>query len=196
MSRFNIITIERQFASGGREIGKLLAEKLGYQFYNEEILELAAKRLNVSSSNIGHLEEVTQSSLMISLALAYDFTNNMPYYDVLFNVESEIIREIVQKGNCIIVGRCAGYSLSNRNDVLNVFIHADKEHRMERAVNDYKVPKNKAEAVLTKTDKRRSDFYSTYSGKEWGSMGAYDICLDSGRLDVNTCSDVICSIIL
>lgn len=195
MSKYNIITIERQFASGGRQVGCLLAQKLGYQFYNEEILQMASRKLNIQPRNVEHLEETLPNSLLYGLALANDFTSDVVFADRLFKAESEVIRKIGDEGNCVIVGRCAGQILAKREDVLNVFIYADEKSRIVRAVNEYAVPEKEAHSTLTKTDRRRNSFYNAHTDKHWSSMGNYDICLDSGRLGVEACADIIRAVV-
>jgi cytidylate kinase len=113
----------------------------------------------------------------------------------LFVEEKKIIEEIVKKQNCVIVGRCASYILKDNPDVLRVFVHADKEARLERALKEEKVAsKQEAEELLKKTDKRRSSFYTTHTGLEWGDMKNFDVCLDSKKLGIDTCVDMLASI--
>jgi cytidylate kinase len=191
MSKINIITIERQFASGGRQVGSLVAQELGFKFYNEEILQLASQKLNTQPQNVEHLEEVLPNSLLYGLAMATDFNSEGVFADRLFQTESEIIRNIAVEGKCVIVGRCAGQILATRKDVLNVFIYADEDTRIARAVNEYGVPEKEVHTRLSKIDKRRNSFYNVHTRKQWGDMGTYDLCLDSGRLGIETCTEII-----
>lgn len=198
MNKFKVITIERQYASGGRIIGNLVAEKLGIPCYGREILEITAKRYNISPESIEHIEETTTNSLLYSLAMASKIvsgvTDAMSPNDRLFCAESEVITELAEKERCIIIGRCAGRVLSERDDCLSVFIYADNESRVKRAVEDYNISKDEAESVLRKFDKRRSSFYNANSDIKWEEMSGYHICLDSGRLGVEACADVIAQI--
>lgn len=191
MSKINIITIERQFASGGREVGALAAQELSYKFYNEEILQMASRKMGIQPHNVEHLEETLPNSLLYGLALAADFTSDGVFADRLFETESEIIREIGDTGNCVIVGRCAGQILANRKDVLKVFIYSDEKSRIARAVNEYGVSENEAHSTLTKIDRRRNSFYNAHTKNHWSSMETYDICLDSGRLGIEMCAEII-----
>ena len=195
MKKYSIITIERQYASGGREIGNLLSEKLGIPCYGREILEITAKRFNISPDSIESIEETTTNSILYSLAMASKIVSGvsdpMSPNDRLFCAESKVISEISHKGDCIIIGRCAGRILSDRDDVLNVFIYADHESRMKRAINEYGIPEEDAESVLKKYDKRRSNFYNANSDIKWEDKSGYHICLDSGKLGVEACADMI-----
>ncbi len=191
MSKINIITIERQFASGGRQIGALVAQELGYKFYNEEILQLASQKLGLQPHNVEHLEETLPNSLLYGLALAADFTSDVVFADRLFETESEIIRGIGDAGKSVIVGRCAGQILANRKDVLKVFIYGDEKSRIARAVEEYGIPEHEAHSTLAKTDRRRNSFYNAHTKNHWSSMETYDICLDSGSLGIEMCAEII-----
>lgn len=195
MKRFRIITIERQYASGGREIGALLSEKLGIPCYGREILEITAKRFNISPESIENIEETTTNSILYSLAMASKIvsgvTDPMSPNDRLFCAESSVINEISNKGDCIIIGRCAGRILSARDDVLNIFVYSDHASRMKRAIEEYGIPEEDAESVLRKFDKRRAGFYNANSDIKWEDKSGYHICLDSGKLGVEACADLI-----
>lgn len=193
-----IITIGRQYGSGGRAIGKKLAEVLGFTFYNREIIELAAKKSGMSEEAFEKVDETAASSLLYSIATgAYMFGNyvspqvDLPLNDKLFIIQSEIIKNIASKESCVIVGRCADYILKDRKDVINVFIHADKESRKSRAINEYNIDPNKVEGYLNKIDKKRSTYYNYYTGEKWGSSKNYHLCLDSGLLGEEGCVHMI-----
>ena len=193
-----IITIGRQYGSGGRVIGKLLAEALGVPFYNKEIIELAAKKSGMSQEVFEKVDETAASSLLYSIATgAYMFGNyvspqvDLPINDKLFIIQSGIIKSIAAKESCVIVGRCADYILRDRDDVINVFIHADKEIRKQRAINEYGISSNKADGYVGKIDKKRNTYYNYYTGEKWGNCINYDLCLDSGVLGIERCVHMI-----
>ena len=193
-----IITIGRQYGSGGRMVGKMLAERLGISFYNREIIELAAKKSGMSEEAFEKVDETAASSLLYSIATgAYMFGNyvspqvDLPLNDKLFIVQSEIIKSIATKESCVIVGRCADYILKDRNDVINVFIHADKESRKKRTVEEYGISANKADGYLSKIDKKRNTYYNYYTGEKWGNCFNYHLCLDSGLLGIEGCVNMI-----
>ena len=193
-----IITIGRQYGSGGRSIGKKLADALGMTFYNREIIDLAAEKSGMSQEAFEKVDETAASSLLYSIATgAYMFGNyvspqvDLPLNDKLFIVQSEIIKSIASKESCVIVGRCADYILKDRKEVVNIFIHASKEARKERAINEYNIEPNKVEGYLNKIDKKRSTYYNYYTGEKWGNSCNYHLCLDSSLLGEEGCVRII-----
>jgi hypothetical protein len=198
---YKIITMERQFASGGNEIGRRLAKKLGIEIHDRTILAEAAKRLDIPAIYIADLEETAPGSIIFNLSktalggVKNKNTKNLPMSEKLFYEEKAIIEEIVQKGSCVIVGRCASYILKDNPDVLRVYVHANQEARIERAIKEEKLASRaEAEEMLKKTDKKRSSFYNTHTGLDWSDMKNYDICLDSARLGIDTCVNMLASI--
>jgi len=194
MGKYRIITIERQYASGGKQIASQLAKKLGYEFYNEEILNMAAKQLNIETDYIEHLEETATSSIMNAMARAANFTEDQELSVRLFLAECDIINRIALTGNSVIVGRCATQILANRKNCLSVFIHADEEARIRRAVDEYGIPEDEVHAVLKKTDRRRSEFYNTHAHQKWYSMDTYDLCLNSEIIGIDNCVEAIAAL--
>ncbi|HEY5557971.1 cytidylate kinase-like family protein [Acetobacterium sp.] len=194
MGKYRIITIERQYASGGKQIAKQLAKKLGFEFYNEEILNMAAKKLNIETDYIEHLEETATSNIMNAMARVANFTEDQELSDKLFCAESEIINLLALTGNSVIVGRCATQILANRKNCLSVFIHANEDARIRRAVEEYGISEDEVHAVLKKTDKRRSEFYNTHAHKKWYSMDTYDVCLNSEVIGIDNCVEAIASL--
>ena len=152
-----IITIERQYATGGKRIAKMVAENLGIPYYNNQILEMAGEKIGLPADYLRDVEETTSGSLLFSLAMAATVNATgvtlMSLSQQLFLAEEEIINEIVKEGPCVIVGRCSDYILRERNDCLNVFIYGDRESRIDRAMNVYKVPRNEVESMVRKMDK-------------------------------------------
>ena len=163
-----IITIEREYASGGREIGEMIAERLGIPCYNREILQMASERCNVSMDYLETAEEAAPKSFLYTLMLTSSPTRtieeNLPLSDKVYIIETNIIRELAEKGDCVIVGRCASYILRDLENLFNVFIYADTKSRSERAVQEYHVDERRVEAMLRKIDKRRETFYSINTG--------------------------------
>lgn len=193
---YRIITMERQFASGGNEIGRQVAKKLGIELHDRDILKEAARRLEISPIYIADLEETAPGSIIFNLSKTAlgggsKKNPNIPMTERLFLEEKKIIEEIVEKHDCVIVGRCASYILKDRADCLKVFVHANKDFRLERAIKEEKLSKEEVEEVLRKTDKKRSSFYTTHTGWEWGDMQHFDACLDSSALGIETCVDML-----
>lgn len=193
---YKIITMEREFASGGNEIGRRVAKKLGIELYDRNILVEAAKRLEIPPIYIGDLEETAPGSIIFNLSKtaiggSRKDNQNLPMSEKLFLEEKKIIEEIVEKQDCVIVGRCASFILKDRPDCLKVFIHADKNYRIERAIETEKLAKSEAEDFLRKSDKRRSSFYNTHTGWKWGDMTKFDLCLNSGSMGLDTCVELL-----
>lgn len=194
MSRKNIITISRQYGSGGRLIGRKLAEELNIPFYDNELITLAAKQSGYSEEVFKSVDEKATNSLLYSLAVYGNLTGSiapMPLNDQLFIIQSNIIRELAQQGSCVIVGRCADYVLDEEPDCINVFVYADMPHRAARAVAEYGLDAAKAENIIQKTDKKRSTYYTYYSNKRWGQAENYHLCVDSGPIGIEGAMGVI-----
>ena len=193
--KYNIITIEREYASGGREIGDLVSKKLGIPCYGQEILQMAADHYNTSPERLEHLEETATTSFLYSVYLLSQepasIINATPREDTLNIVENKIILDMAAKGPCVFIGHCAGYVLRNRADLLNVFVHQDINRRLKRAVSIYGNDVDKVDSVLKKYDKRRANYYSANTGEKWNDPKNYHMVLDSGKLGVEAVSDLI-----
>ncbi len=193
-----IITIGRQFGSGGRYIGKKIAEELGIPFYDKELIEIAAKENGMSPEVFTNIDETASSSFLYSLAMGVNTfgsrvstLSEMPLTDKLFIAETNTIKKIAHKESCVIVGRCADYILAEDPDAIHVFIHGKFEDRMTRAINEYGVPAEKAEAVVHKTDKKRAAYYEFYTSQKWSKVTNYTLCLDSSVLGLDYCVKLI-----
>ena len=190
----SIITISREFGSGGRSIGRLVAEKLGYQFYDSEIVNKVAERSGFAPEFIEESGEYAsaRSSLLFAIATANQYTvDGLSMHDKLYIEQTRIIEELAQEGNCVIVGRCADYILRERKDCLHVFIHADMESRARHIVERYGMREASPEKRLADKDQKRKVYYRNYTGRNWGQAQNYDICLNSGVLGENACAEII-----
>ncbi len=190
--QFHIIAIEREYASGGHEIGELAAKRLGIPCYGREILQMAAKELGMSVDYLKELEEKSIGSFMYSMYVMASLTkgNVMWGESKLCFAESEIINRLTQTP-AVIVGRCAANSLSDREDVLRVFIHGDEEFRKERAHRVYGIPEESASDTLKRADKRRAGYYKANTGRDWRDSSNYHVILDSGLLGIEKCADIL-----
>ena len=189
-----VITISREFGSGGRSIGRMVAEKLGYAFYDRELVLEVAKRSGFSPEFIEESGEYasTRHSLLFSLATANQFSvNGLSVTDRLYLEQSKIIEELAEKGGCVIVGRCADYILRDRADALHVFLHADLESRAKRIVQRYGENDKTPEKRLTEKDQKRKVYYRNYTGRNWGQAQNYDLCLNSSALGLEACAEMI-----
>lgn len=188
---YNIITIERKYASGGNEIGKRLAEALGYKLYDRNILLQAARNLEIPPFQIEGLDECSPGGWLFNLSktsLGGNSDNkNLSMADKLFLEEERIIEEAAKEGDCVIVGRAAGYILREKENHLGVFIHADDEKRLKRAIEKEGYNEAEAKNALKKNDKRRSGFYRSVTDWEWGNPKFYELYMDSGKLGMELC---------
>ena len=184
---YRIITIERPYASGGNEIGKKLAEALGYKLFDRSILTEAAKNLDMPAIYINNLDETSSGSLFFNLSKTARNESYLPVAEKLFAEETRIIERAADEGGCVIVGRAAGYILRDRKDCLRVFVHADKEFRILRAIEKEGINRADAENTIRKIDKRRKGFYNSVTEWKWGNPEFFEICFDSSKLGIELC---------
>lgn len=192
-----IVTISRQYGSGGRYIGKKLSEKLGIPCYDEKLIDMVAKESGFAQDFVAEKGERMTGSLLFNIASSLSYANNilsgngMSLQDEIYFIQNRIIKDLAEKGSCVIVGRCADYILRERKDVLNIFIYADMESKMERAVTYFGLEKENVSAILKKKDKARSNHYKYYTDQEWGMASNYDLSLNSGILGIDGCVEMI-----
>lgn len=198
MSCSKIVTITRQYGSGGHDIGKLLAEKLGISFYDKELISLAAKESGVDTEIFEQADERMTSSLLYSMSMGlYNYGNgfsamgDLPVNDKLYMLQHKIIREKAEKEAFVVVGRCADYILKDFKNVVKVFICADIERRVKRAVERQDIEPSRAKQAVSKADKNRANYYSFYSGQKWGSPENYDLCINTTHISTEQAADFI-----
>lgn len=195
---YKIVTISREYGSGGREIGKKLAEKLGFEFYDNALVDQIAKESGFAEEIIKDAGEYASSgnSFLFSLSMGNLSEVNIPSISSqIYLVQQRIINELAEKGNCVIVGRCADYILRNRSDVLNVFVHADMNFRKERIVSVYGEGGAKPEKLLKNKDKKRKTYYRYYTDSEWGVVQNYHLSLESSLFGIDKCVDIIANVV-
>ncbi len=196
-----IITISRECGSGGRQIGKKLAEKLGYSYYDKELIDRVSKESGLAKEFIEEQGEHITGSLLFNIASNMTYAgqvfggNMLPLQDQLFVVQSDIIREIANKENCVIVGRCADFILKDYPDSLHVFIHGEMACKAKRAVNEYGFSAGDVEKTLRKRDKARANHYKYYTDSEWGKAQNYDMTLNSSTFGIDACVNVLYDIV-
>ena len=188
-----IITIGRQFGSGGREIGEKLAARLGYAFYDKEILTMAAEDSGFSASAMEHYDEKPSGSLIYSLYMTGAATgDNLPLNQQLAFAQFNVIRKVAQAGNCIIVGRCADYVLREKNNLLTVFLHAPLEYRIQRVMTENSIDsRSLAEKTIKKQDRARAEYYNFFTHKKWGDVGSSMLSIDTSALDPEAIAEMI-----
>ncbi len=189
-----IITISREFGSGGRTVGKMTAEKLGIHCYDNELLEKIAEESGLAKEYIAERGEYTPRGGWLATAFADRSVNGLSVQDYLWTVQRKLIIELAEKESCVIVGRCADYILEGREDLLKVFVYASMEKRAERIVKLYGETSETPEKRLKDKDKRRAAYYQFYTDMEWGKAQHYHIALDSGTLGIERCVDIIASL--
>ena len=187
MKKNFVITIGRQYGSGGRNIGQKLAQALQIPCYDKELLTIAAKESGFSEEILRTMDEKPTGSFLYSLVAGTYGGSQLPLNHKLFLAQFEAIRNIASKNSCVIIGRCADYALEDYDvNCISVFIHGDLKKRVEYAVKEYGIAAEKAEDTVCKTDKQRASYYGFYAGKKWGAIDHYDIALDSSRLGIDT----------
>ena len=187
-----IITISRQFGSGGHTIGKQVAEKLGIPCYDQELVEKEARELGLSTEYVKEEGEYAEhGNFLANLFEADRDFSGMSRQDYLWVYQRQTILKLAERGPCVIVGRCADYILRDTADCLRVFIHADLEKRAQRIVECYGQRKDSPEKRLKDKDKRRRAYYQYYTDMEWGNVENYHITLDSGVLGLDKCTEII-----
>ena len=189
-----VITISREFGSGGRTIGKLSAERLGIPCYDQELIEKIEEKSGLAKEFIEERGEYTLRGGWLANAFADRSLNGLSVQDYLWTVQRKTILELAEQGPCVIVGRCADYILEGRADLLKVFIHASIENRAKRIVEKYGESTEAPEKRLRDKDIRRSAYYHFYTDVEWGIAKNYEIALDSGTLGLERCVDIITSL--
>lgn len=194
MDKKRVITIARQYGSGGRTIGEMLAKELGIHYYDRELLKLASDDSGINESLFAKADEKLKNTSLFRIAKKVyggelippesdDFTSS----DNLFNYQAKIIRELSEEESCVIIGRCADYVLKDCDHVLSVFIHAPEEFCIEQAGKKLSMSRRELEKFIAKTDKYRADYYKYHTGREWTDARNYDLCLNSSKLGYERC---------
>lgn len=193
MKNYPIITISRQFGSGGREIGKKMAEELKIPYYDNELITLAAEESGFAPELFQNADQNASNSLLFSLSMYGSTmgTYNMPLGDQVFLIQSDIIKKVAGQGPCIIVGRCADYILRHREDCLSVFLRAPMDFRIKHAVENYNIYSDTARDIITKTDKKRAVYYAHFTGEKWGASENYHITVDTARVGIPQTADIL-----
>ena len=193
-----IITIGRQYGSGGRQVGQKLAEELGIPYYDKEILQRAAKESGICESLFENPDEKPTSSFLYSLVMdtysagyATMGMQEMPMSQKVFLAQFDTIKKIAEEGPCVIVGRCADYALEELDNVVSVFVHAPLEKRIARVGEYEKIDPAAAKKMVLQNDKKRASYYNYYSNKKWGDGSTYDLCVNTGKVGIYGAAEII-----
>ena len=199
MSKKVVVTIARQYGSGGREIGERVAEMLGFPLIDKELIKDAASKSELNEDIIKNADESAANSLLYTLAMGSNvlgttihFGYKMPINDKLFILQSDAIKEYAANGSCVIIGRCADYVLRDEPNLFRIFIYGDLDHRKERVAARHPEIKNtQIIDVINKTDKRRSSYYNFYTGRKWGKYDNYDMAVNSSTFGIEETARII-----
>ena len=193
-----IVTIGREFGSGGRLIGQKLAERMGVNCYDKELINLASKESGLCTEVFENNDEKPLNSFFYSLvmdtgALGQAFAGYMdaPLNQKVFLAQFETIQRLAERESCVIVGRCADYALHDYPNTIHIFISGEMEDKVERVASYNNISKDKALELIAKSDKKRANYYNYYSNKKWGSAATYDLCINSSLTGVDGAVDVI-----
>lgn len=202
MGRKKIITIGRQFGSGGKQIGEELAKKMQVPFYDKELLKHAAKDSGICEEIFDNFDEKPTNSFLYSLvmdpySLGFGTSSELPLNHRVFLAAFDTIKNLAENdGSCVFVGRCADYALKDMDGVLNVFIYADIDDRIKRISEKYGISENNAKDMIKKEDKSRASYYNYYTSKRWGEMKGYDICINTSVYSIEETIDMLYDIIM
>lgn len=186
-----IITISREFGSGGRFIGEEVAKKLGIAYYDKNIINQIAEESGLSPDYIQESAELSPKKGILAYALAGRDITGKSVEDMVYEVQRKVILELAEKEPCVIIGRNADFILKDRDDVLNVFIHGNMPEKMKRICQLYNVSEQDAVKMMTDTDKRRMTNYNFYTDQRWGKASNYTLCLNSSQLEYDKCEEII-----
>ena len=202
MAENHVITIARGYGSGGKTMGKRLAEELGWSYYDRELLRLASDESGISEELFARADETAKRSLLYRVAQdaldgqvippdSDDFISN----ENLFRYQAKIIRKLAETENCVIVGRCANYILRDKPNVIRVYVHAPENVCVRTVMSMYRLTSDEARKRIVQTDKRRGDYYRYFTGHDWRYADDYDLCFDSSRIEWDKCIRIIRSIL-
>lgn len=199
MENHFIVNIGRQLGSGGREIGEKLAARLGIEFYDKELIQLASEESGLCSEFFERADERASQSIIGGLfGMRFPFISdgaipatNCLSNDALFKVQSDVIRRLADEKSCLFVGRCADYILRDHPRCANVFISCSREERIKRLCRIHSIMEHAAEEMMEKADKKRAEYYNYYSYKRWGAAETYHLCIDSSVLGIEQTTDFI-----
>ena len=186
-----IITISREFGSGGRFIGEEVAKKLGIAYYDKNIINQIAEESGLSPDYIQESAELSPKKGIFAYALAGRDITGKSVEDMVYEVQRKVILELAEKESCVIIGRNADFILKDRDDVLNIFIHGNMPEKTKRICRLYNVSEKEAVKMMTDTDKRRMTNYNFYTDQRWGKASNYTLCLNSSQLGYDKCEEII-----
>ena len=199
MDKKIVITIAREYGSGGRTIGEMLANELGIHFYDKELAKLASEDSGINEALFNTNDEKVKASKLMQLLRPHNSelitpdSDEFTSEDNLFNLQAKVIRQLAERESCVIMGRCADYVLEDYDNVLSVFVHAPHDFKMEQAGLKISLKGKELERFIEKTDRQRAGYYKYHTGREWTDARNYDLCLNSAKLGFDKCVEEIIS---
>lgn len=197
-----ILTISREAYCGGDELAKKLAEKLGFKYYNREIITLASEKSGIHEDHFDSAEKKPTNSILYSVVMsmysprgAYVKLDDVFTDDKIYKTQAEIIREMAEEGNCMFVGRCSDYILRHNENCVNIFLRASTEDRIKRAMEQEGIMEPEAKKLVSRSDKKRRSYYNYYTNREWGAITNYDLMLNLSKLTEDEAIEVIANYI-
>lgn len=192
----NTITVARQLGSNGRIIGKLVADSLGYKFYDKDILAKIAKDRGLSANLFEGMDDKPTNSFLYALVMGMQSERGLYQYDVLngdnlFKIQSDLIKELAKDNDCVFVGRCADYILRNCENLTRIFCYADTDYRIKNIIKRDGVSEKEAAGAVSKADKRRANYYNFYTNLTWGDVENYDLAVNTATLSVEKAAKII-----
>ena len=189
-----VITIARQYGSGGRTVGKMLAKELGIPYYDKELLKKASEESGINEGLFAGADETLKSSPLLRITkkvyqgqLISPDSNDFTSAENLFNYQAKVIKQLAEEESCVIIGRCADYVLRDYDNVLSVFVHAPEDYCIEQAKKKLAMSEKEVKKFIQKTDKQKEEYYKHFTGREWSDARNYDLCLDSSKLGYEKC---------
>ena len=190
MDKLFVITVGRQFGSGGRDLGKRLAEMLSIDYYDKELINVAAEESGLSSEYFARADEKLPSALSYGFNLGFGYGGALTG-ETIFKYQSDVIRSLASGRSCVIVGRCADYILRDHPCCINIFLSSSKDDRVERITKRDEFDSKKAEELMTKIDKGRAGYYNFYTDKTWGMASSYNLCIDTSVLGIEQSANIV-----
>ncbi len=198
MSEKLIITVSREAYCGGDELAKNLADRTGFKFYDREIISLASQKSGIHEEHFDSAEKKPSNSILYSVVMgmyssrgAYVKLDDVLTDDKIYKIQADIIRDMAKEGGCVFVGRCSDYILRDRENCINIFLHAKTEDRIKRVIAEQGVTEQEAAKIISRADKKRRSYYNYYTNREWGNISNYDITLNLSKLTEQKAVDVI-----
>lgn len=193
-----IVTVSREAYCGGDELAKNLADKLGFKFYDRELISLASEKSGIHEDHFDSIEKKPTNSILYSVVMgmytsrgAYVRLDDVLTDDKIYKIQADIIREMAEQGNCVFVGRCSDYILRNNPKCVNIFLHGNESDRVKRVMAEQSVSESEAKKIVSRADKKRRSYYNYYTNREWGEMSNYDLTLNLSSIAEDKAVDLV-----